>query len=178
MRTRRGGKLLVLAVALVAGGAGCSHADRTGGPVAAAPAPSASASGGGYETVPATAGPSAVASTGTAAPAPSAAVPSTPRPALSSPADSDPACRPPVLLEATGAALGTTTVTKVDVLACRNGFARLFAITARNTQIPGGNQVFLRKDKGRWTLAGHTSAGTDCGDPGLSAQIRAVCDGL
>lgn len=176
MTTRCRSKLLVLAVALAAGAAGCAHADRTGGAVAAAPAPVASATGGVYEAVPATGRPE-VASAGTAAPAPSATAPA-PLTASPSPADSDPACRPPVLLEATSAALGTATVAQVDVLGCRNGFARLFAIAAHNTEIPGGNQVFLRLDKGRWRIAGRTSAGTDCGDPDLTAEIRAVCDGL
>ncbi|MBY8875862.1 hypothetical protein K7640_28945, partial [Micromonospora sp. PLK6-60] len=92
--------------------------------------------------------------------------------------DSDPACRPPVLLEATAAALGAPTVTQVEVLGCRNGSARLFAIAGESTTRPGGNQVFLRLDQRLWKVVARTPAATDCGDPGLAPAVTTVCAAL
>jgi hypothetical protein len=184
MTIRRSSGLLALVVGLVTGAAGCAHADRSGRTALPAPVPTASATDGSGAVPTDGTGVAATASAGAGkptapvgAPAPSATKP-TRLAALPSQTDSDPSCRPPVLLEATSAALRAATVAQVEVLSCRNGFARLFAVAAQHTEIPGGNQVFLRLDKGVWRVAGRTSAGSDCGDPGLAAEIRAVCAGL
>ncbi|MET7748653.1 hypothetical protein [Micromonospora sp. NPDC005367] len=87
-------------------------------------------------------------------------------------------CRTPVLLEATAAALKAPTVTQVEVVGCRDGFARLLARAGASTEIPGGNQVFLRSDQRVWKVVARTSAGVDCGDPNLAAEVRAVCTAL
>ncbi|MER7894508.1 hypothetical protein ABTX15_32450 [Micromonospora sp. NPDC094482] len=101
------------------------------------------------------------------------------RPAALPPAtDTDPACRSTTLLAATDAALNAEAVAQVEVLACRNGFARLLAIAPGQAETSDGSQVFLRSDNSVWQVVGRASAGTDCGDPGLSKQIRMVCEGL
>ncbi|WP_433119211.1 hypothetical protein [Micromonospora sp. CA-246542] len=196
MTIRRSSAYLVVAVAVALSAAGCAHAERTGvaagrpasassGP-AAAPDPAGTAVGpqatpttSGVPAPPAPASDAASSGTGAgrAADPASAATGSTRLAALPT-TDTDPSCRPPVLLEATGAALNGQSVDDVQVLGCRNGFARLMAIAPQSAPIPGGGQVFLRKDTKGWQVVGRTSASTDCGDPGLVTAVRAVCTGL
>ncbi|GAA2186859.1 hypothetical protein [Micromonospora lupini] len=196
MTIRRSSAYLVVAVALALPAAGCAHPDRTGA-TAGGPAPASSGSAAAPDPAGIAVGPQATPTTSGVptppAPVPDAARPGTgagraadPAPAASRPTrlaalpttDTDPSCRPPVLLEATGAALNGQTVDDVQVLGCRNGFARLMAIAPKSAEIPGGDQVFLRKDTKGWRVVGRTSASTDCGDPGLVTAVRAVCTGL
>ncbi|MFC7546034.1 hypothetical protein [Plantactinospora sp. GCM10030261] len=195
MIIRRGG-LLALAVGLTVAAAACGHDTSAGETLGTAPAPTATIDGG-SSAAPAPDGTGApVMPDGSGVPAGSAAVPGQPAapggavppvPSATQPtklaalpptADSDPSCRPPVLLEATEAALTTTSLARVEVLGCRGGVARLLAVTDPESEIPGGNQVFLRLDKGIWRVAGRVSSGTDCGDPHLTTDIRSICTGL
>lgn len=196
MTIRRSSAYLVVAVALALPAAGCAHADRTGA-AAGGPAPASSGPAAAPDPAGIAVGPQAAPTTSGVpappAPAPDAARPGTgagravdPAPAATGPTrlaalpttDTDPSCRPPVLLEATGTALNGQTVDDVQVLGCRNGFARLMAIAPQSAEISGGDQVFLRKDTKGWRVVGRTSASTDCGDPGLITAVRAVCTGL
>ncbi|MEV1016119.1 MULTISPECIES: hypothetical protein [unclassified Micromonospora] len=196
MTIRRSSAYLVVAVALALPAAGCAHADRAGA-AAGGPAPALSGPTAAPDPAGTAVGPQATPTT-LGVPAPPASAPDPARPgtesgrtvdpasAATGPArlaalpstDTDPSCRPPVLLEATGAALNGQSVTDVQVLGCRNGFARLMAIAPQSASIPGGDQVFLRKDTKGWRVVGRTSASTDCGDPGLVTAVRAVCAGL
>lgn len=196
MTIRRSSAYLMVAVALALPAAGCAHAERTGA-AGGRPAPASSGPVATPEPAGIAVGPQAAPTTSGVpappAPAPDAARPGTgagqavdPAPAASAPTrlaalpstDTDPSCRPPVLLEATGAALNGQAVDDVQVLGCRNGFARLMAIAPRSASIAGGDQVFLRKDTRGWQVVGRTSASTDCGDPGLTTAVRSVCAGL
>ncbi|MEU1590627.1 hypothetical protein [Micromonospora sp. NPDC005710] len=196
MTIRRSSAYLVVVVALALPTAGCAHAERTGA-TAGRPAPASSGPATAPDPAGITVGPQATPTTSgvpaPSAPAPEAAPPGTGAgPAADSAAaaggptrlaalpttDTDPSCRPPVLLEATGATLDGQAVEDVQVLGCRNGFARLMATAAQSAPIPGGDQVFLRKDTKGWRVVGRTSASTDCGDPGLTTAVRAVCAGL
>ncbi|MFR9778747.1 hypothetical protein ACL02O_22200 [Micromonospora sp. MS34] len=194
MTIRRSSAYLVLAAAVALGVGGCGHADRADR-AAGAPAPTSSgASAAAPQVTPATTAPAATgaapapAAHGTAAArsgtggggVPAPAPPATgPAPVTAQPTtDSDPACRPQVLQEATAAALAPQNVAGVEVLACRDGFARLIATAPASTEITGGSQVFLRLENRVWRVVGRTSAGTDCGDPGLTAGVRTVCTGL
>ncbi|SCE86624.1 hypothetical protein GA0074695_1720 [Micromonospora viridifaciens] len=188
MTIRRSSPYLVLAaaVALAVGGCADGRTDRSAGPPAptssGAPSPGAAEA----QVPPATSAPAAPAPTtraprsgtggGDAPAAPTSVGPA--QPAARPTTDSDPACRPQALQEATAAAMSGQTVGGVEVLACRNGFARLVATAAGSTEISGGNQVFLRLENRLWRVVGRTPAASDCGDPGLTAEVKAVCAGL
>lgn len=68
----------------------------------------------------------------------------------------------------------------VEVAACRNGYARVFAVAREN---PTGHpqheneQVFLRDVGGTWEVVS-TGTGISCGDSDLPAALVEVCEGL
>jgi hypothetical protein len=167
MNTPRTGLLLALALALTGSVCGCSHAGR---PLAEHPTPRPT--GASAVTTPTT--PAAAGSATPAAGSTRLAAPPVPPVA-------DASCAPAVLLQATKRLLDDpargSTVERVEILACRNGYARLFAVTAKPAAA-ADNQIFLHLQGGTWQLAGRTGAGTDCGDDGLDAKITAACAGL
>jgi hypothetical protein len=68
----------------------------------------------------------------------------------------------------------------VDVAACRNGYARVYAVAREN---PTGHpqheneQVFLRDVDGSWEVVS-SGTGVTCGDGDLAAVLVEVCEGL
>jgi hypothetical protein len=75
---------------------------------------------------------------------------------------------------------GGLVIVKADVVRCRNGYARVFAVPRQN---PAGQsqydreQLFLRSVKGAWTSVAE-GTGITCDDADITAAMLAACRAL
>ncbi|MET8231500.1 hypothetical protein ABZS77_12610 [Micromonospora sp. NPDC005298] len=186
---------LAVAVALTCAVAGCSHAERrpVAAPTASSPEsivdappseatspPTDSPQAGSATPTPPTGGGSRTTgggsrTTGDGSYPPGAAAPD-PTP------NTDPSCSPGTLLAASRTVLDGSTagldIARVDVLTCKNSYARVIAVPAGSGEILPKPQIFLHQSGTRWQLAGRAGAGTDCGDSDLASDIKQACGAL
>lgn len=69
----------------------------------------------------------------------------------------------------------------VEIQECRNGYARVFAITGgtppTGTQLEGSEQVFLQDIEGQWAMLS-SGSGLDCYPGSMPPDLKDACEAL
>ncbi len=83
----------------------------------------------------------------------------------------------PVVRHELDSAATRFTVERLEVAACRNGYARVFAVSKKVDPPVEGDQLFLRYANGAWHVIDR-GASIDCGDSNLKPETATACRAL
>ena len=83
----------------------------------------------------------------------------------------------PVVKHVLDNAATRVTIERVEVAACRNGYARVFGVPKKVDPPVEGDQLFLRHESGTWHAIDQ-GASIDCGDANLKPDTAAACRAL
>jgi len=83
----------------------------------------------------------------------------------------------PVVRHELDSAATRFTVERLEVAACRNGYARVFAVSKKVDPPVEGDQLFLRYANGAWHVIDR-GASIDWGDSNLKPETATACRAL